>query len=455
MLLANALPLALTCLAQLEPSTTPDPFANPVSENQARRVTPEVIVAHNARPAVVYIETDVIQTVGYNLFGQPVQKPVKSGGSGVVVFEEGFVVTNYHVVREAKRIVLHFDTDLDPTTYAARLVSAVPEEDLALLKIEADGPFPTVPLGISSDLMIAEPVIAIGNPLGQTLTVSRGIVSGLHREVAVAGLDFKGLIQTDASINPGNSGGPLLNINGELIGINTAMNTMAENIGFAIPVDRLRQVLEENLLSPSQAQAWFGFALEDSTLGTPLRLSHVVLGGPADGAGLRAGDELLAINGKPIADADQFWRARLPIAPTEATTFTLRNGDGERDAIAKGWSRVDAVLYERMGLRVEPRIFASGYRRVMLAKVADVRPEGPADRLNVQPGDLIEALRASDRRHSIVPRSPDDLALYVNLLESGTEVEVNLWRAKEGGDPQNFAPGTLDAVLLGGSLALD
>ena len=454
MLFSSLLPLALAVAPQLEPSTTPDPFANPSSEKQARRITHEVVVAHNARPAVVYIETDVIQTVGYDLFGRPVQKPGTSGGSGVVVFEEGFVVTNYHVVKEAKRISLQFDTELDPTTYTARLISAVPEEDLALLKIEADGPFPTVPLGISSDLMIAEPVIAIGNPLGQTLTVSRGIVSGLHRDVAVGTLEFNGLIQTDASINPGNSGGPLLNINGELIGINTAMNTMAENIGFAIPVDRLRQVLEENLLSPSQAQAWFGFTLAPAQESQPLRLGLVVPGGPADEAGLVQGDELIAINGRPVKDSEQFWRARLPIAPKEATSFTLIRDGQQREAIGKGWSRVDAVLYERMGLRVEPKIFANGHRTVILAQVADVRPGGPADRLTLQPGDLIEALQAG-RRRPVLARSPEDLALYVNLLVKGTDLQVDLWRAKADGDPMNFAPGPMGAELLQGTLELD
>ena len=198
---------------------------------------------------MVYVETEMVQNIR-TIFG--FQRRVMSGsGSGVVIHPSGFIVTNYHVVEGAQQITVSFD---GIPMVPARMMSAVREEDLALLKIEpvdngsatelpdwdGDGiadlrpagerSFPTVRMGTSSDLMPGERVVAIGNPHGQTYTVSTGIISGLYREVPVPGrqLHFRGLIQTDASINRGNSGGPLLNIHGELI-INTVMNTVPRN----------------------------------------------------------------------------------------------------------------------------------------------------------------------------------------------------------------------------------
>ena len=449
MLTAIGLALAL----QLTPSQEPDPFDDPVSENQARRITPEVVVAHNARPAVVYIETDVIQTVGIDWFGRAVQRQGTSGGSGVVIFDEGFVVTNYHVIKGAQRISVRFDNELDPQVYSAREVSSVPSEDLALIKIEAPGPFPTVPLGTSSDLMIAEPVIAIGNPLGQTLTVSRGIISGLHRNVAVGGIEFEGLIQTDASINPGNSGGPLLNINGELIGINTAMNAAAENIGFAIPVDRLRQVLEESLLSPRMARAWYGFGLDEQGE-DPLRVSLVMPGSPADQAGLRIGDRLVSIDGRSLEDPEAYGRARVVLAPGVPAEFEVQRGERTLSTTLEGWNRIDALLYERSGLRVEPQIFANGRRQVTMMRITDVRSDGPGAALGLRTGDLIEALRA-ERRRPVLARSAEDLAYYLSVLPASTKIDLDVWRAKASQSEARFQPNLTQAELLRGTLVLE
>jgi S1-C subfamily serine protease len=248
-------------LALLLPQLTQVPQANgdEIDPRFELRRTPVVRVVEQTSPAVVYIQTDM--AVQRDWFGRVFQP--KGAGSGVVILPEGFIVTNNHVVRNATSITVSFDPKHDKRTYPAQLVSAVPNEDLALLKIPHERDFPTIPLGTSSDLMPGETVIALGNPLGQTHSVSQGIISGLHRNVDIAdrsqNLHFTDLIQTDASINFGNSGGPLLNIHGELIGINSVVNVQAENIGFAIPVDRVREVLEDQLLDPETASSFLGF----------------------------------------------------------------------------------------------------------------------------------------------------------------------------------------------------
>ncbi len=341
MLLAACLALGLQ-LNQTD--NTPD-----LPAELLQRTTDWVLVARNARPAVVYIESDVM-VERRDLFGFGTRTHLaRSAGSGAVIYEEGLVVTNYHVVKDAQRITIQFDETLDNRVYEASLVNFAQDEDLALLKINAEGPFPTLPLGTSSDLMLAEEVMAIGSPAGQRLTVSRGIVSGMHREVEAGGLKFKNLIQTDASINLGNSGGPLLNVLGELIGINTVMNVSAENIGFAIPVDRVKSVLEESLLSPNSARAWFGFKLLPDTL----QVGEVLAGGPAEAAGLEVGDELQRLGNLELRDVDQYRRALVSLLPGDSAELWVKRGDEDRLVEVPSWARADGVLFDRTGLQLE------------------------------------------------------------------------------------------------------
>jgi serine protease Do len=423
-----ALPPCLSAAAA--PQEPLDP--QPVDRSQrnelgglGNRRTPEVLAAQAARPAVVYIETDQVVAVGYNLFGQRVLRENKSSGSGAVIFDDGFVVTNFHVIRGANKITVYFDKELDPTPYAARLVSAVESEDLALLKIERAEPFPTIPLGTSSDLMIAEPVLAIGNPFGQTLTVSRGIISGLHRYLEVGNLQFQGLIQTDASINPGNSGGPLININGELIGINTAMNAQAENIGFAIPVDRLRQVLEQSLLSPSQAQAWFGLELGQEK--RALEVVRLMADSPAERAGVQLGDRIVALAGRTLQGLDDYNRQRLAIAPGETVALMVERAGAQVALELSTWHRLEGYLFERAGLRVSTIPVSDGRNVFKLLRLTDVRRGSPASKLGLEPGDFIDTLLVNGRR-PFVSRTPQDLAIYLSQLPQRTSIELDVWR---------------------------
>jgi serine protease Do len=409
--------LLLALASQLNSVQPPD------QEAYLRRFTPTVQVVQAARPAVVYIQTNVPPVVGWNIFGQAVRQNVNSSGSGVVIYEEGYIVTNYHVVRGASDIRVQFDTAMDETAYPAKLINWTEEEDLALLKIDRAEPFPTVPMGTSADLLIGEDAIAIGNPYGQTLSVSRGIISGLHRNVQASGLSFQNLIQTDASINPGNSGGPLLNVNGELIGINTVMNTAAENIGFAIPVDRVREVLKEHLLEPSKARAWLGFEVDLDRMA----VSEVTPGGPADEQGMHVGDRVVALDGKPLATAEDYRLARIAIHPGQEAAVRVRRGALDRTYKLSAWDRSDVVTYLRAGMIVEPVVLQTS----RAVRVRSVRPNGPAAEVGLRPDDVIKMVAPAGRRAQLVG-SGDELAVLLALLEPGTEMRIDVLRDEDG-----------------------
>ena len=291
------------------------PGATAASDADARRElrrTPVVEVFEQRRDAVVSIATREIVSVRSrspfdslieDFFDMPTrprsrvqQRTRESVGSGFVIHPDGYIVTNAHVVaRTTEQNVIFANGE----SYPARVVASSPERDLAVLKVNANQPLPTLPFGRSDDLLIGETVIAIGNPLGYQHTVTAGVVSATGRDVAISpGLAFTGLIQTDASINPGNSGGPLLNVLGELIGVNSAIRGDAQNIGFAIPVDQLREVLPELLDVERRYRIDSGLRVDNIRQPPHHRRSHPIL--PPSDAGIRAGDILLAVDGRPV-----------------------------------------------------------------------------------------------------------------------------------------------------------
>jgi S1-C subfamily serine protease len=231
--------------------------------------------------------------------------------------------------------------------------------------------------------MAGERVIAIGNPYGQMYTVSTGIISGLHRDVQIPseGLSFDDLIQTDASINFGNSGGPLLNIHGELIGINSAMNVQAENIGFAIPVDHIRDVLKDQLL-PQATRSWLGLKTGP---GNDLVITAVAAGGPAQTAGLLPGDLLVSLGGELVADAEAYRMRALDLPPGKPVAIVYERRGREKTVEFSPWDKQDGILYERMGLTVE----SIGYGNRTYASVTRVLPNGPAAEVGLKVGDLL------------------------------------------------------------------
>lgn len=393
------------------------------------RWTPEVQVVRDVAPAVVYIEskrTVMVRT----LFNRKVPRQSVITGSGVVIEDAGYIVTNYHVVAsDPETITVQFDPDQDTKVYDAELVSYVAADDLALLRIHGDAPFPTVRRGTSSDLMLGERVIAIGNPLEQKLTVSAGIISGLHRNLSVetggVPIEFSDLIQTDAAINQGNSGGPLLNILGELIGINSAVTPGAENMGFAIPVDRVEEVLREHLLAPSASRAWLGFEVDEADSFCVL---DVIAGGPAAQAGLEPGDRLLGIDGQTIHTADDYRLMRLPLVPNQPVRLRVETAGGQREIVLRGWDKVDGALFERTGMTVEP--FAVGRQRWV--RVSRVAPDGPAAELGLAEGDVVDAVRVGETGQAWRIHAAEAFASLVAGLEPGQELWIDVLRDDDG-----------------------
>jgi serine peptidase DegS len=236
-----------------------------------------------------------------------------SVGSAVVIDAEGYLVTNFHVVRLANEIRLQL---ADGRIANPQLIGVDAETDLALLKVDL-GPLPAIPLGRSVQLRIGDIVLAIGNPYGLTKTVTQGIVSATGRGV-LGMLTFENFIQTDAAINEGNSGGALINTNGQLVGINTAVlmqDASTEGIGFAIPVDLVRGVVDEIKKNGRVIRGWVGIVPDELTrveaeaLGinsnTGILLNTILPNSPAEAAGLRQGDVILSINGETIRSRQQ------------------------------------------------------------------------------------------------------------------------------------------------------
>src|SRR6266542_2754014 len=316
---------SLACRPTESQTTSRQPRQNepqiPPTVSVARR-SPVAVVAHNVLPSVVNIQTEATirrREVDpffdpFGFFGGNREYKTQSLGSGFVWSNDGIVVTNNHVVEGASSISVNFN---DGSKLPAKLIGVDPDSDVAVLRVDAKN-LAAAPIGASSDLMIGESVVAVGNPFGLSGTVTTGVVSALGRSVPSKeqGRTFTDFIQTDASINPGNSGGPLLNIEGKVIGINTAIYANAQGIGFAIPVDRARKVIQDLLRYGQVRNAWIGAVTSTLTpeeakrIGATARsgalVSRVFSGSPAAAAGLQQGDVITAVEGHGVDSRESF-----------------------------------------------------------------------------------------------------------------------------------------------------
>jgi serine protease Do len=292
---------------------------------QYSRRTPIVEAVQKTRASIVAVKVEKRSSWG--------RKEV--GGTGVVVDERGYVVTNRHVVAGGDRVVVHL---ADGAELAAKIVVEDAAHDLAVLRLATTRRLQALPFGPSGDLMVGETVIAIGHPFGYTNTVSTGIVSALGREVSMpTGEVLRDLIQTNASINPGNSGGPLLNINGELIGINVALREGAQGIAFALSSDSVQQVLSRHLSAARVAGVNHGLCCAETTRETEgLGRQHVfvqdVRGAAAD-AGLQRGDEVVSVAERPVINRLDVERAVWDRKAGDRVTVTVLR-DGKEVAVA-------------------------------------------------------------------------------------------------------------------------
>lgn len=405
------------------------------------RRTPVVRAVERVGPAVVNISAEQVVVVSADPFFEQFfqdfferrlpQRSYKrtSLGSGVIVRPEGYVVTNAHVVARGQNIKVVL---ADEREFDAEVVGVDGDADLAVLKIEG-GTLPHVEFGSSDDLMAGEPVIAIGNPFGFSHTVTTGVVSAVSRSLKSGERTFVDFVQTDASINPGNSGGPLLNVRGELIGINTAIYGGAQNIGFAIPARRASQVVADLIRHGRVRHAWLGIEVQDLTpelagaLGVTERNGVVVReveeDGPAADAGIEAGDVVVEFAGNAVRDRAEFEeRVAMATIGSRIDLAVIRRGGRRSMSVVAGEltaGRLDDLGWRRLGLRVQDP--GKGGDALV---IRSVRRRSHADRAGVRPGDLLLSIDGS------VLDSPSAFRSAVSALRGSSEAQVVVARGR-------------------------
>jgi serine protease Do len=346
-------------------------------------------------------------------------------GSGFVIHPSGYVLTNAHVVaRTASQTVIFANGE----RAEAEIVAVGAEQDIAILKIPTEQPLASLTIGTSEDLMVGETVIAIGNPLGLENTVTAGVISALDRRLEMGTrIVYKGLIQTDASINPGNSGGPLLNVLGELIGVNTAIRGDAQNIGFAIPVDQLTEALPR--LLDVQRRYRIETGIEVSNTGHPT-ITAVQDGKPGARAGLRVGDELLSVDHQPVTKGIDYHIGLIGKQAEDRAEMTLlRDGRRLRTVLVlAGKPKPDGVklALEKFGLELEdlsPAVSRRlGLEQINGLVVVRVQPASPAAEIGIEPADI--AIEVDGQSTTQIA----DLGLMLENIRSGQSVRIAILR---------------------------
>ena len=429
------------------------------------RSTPVVKVYQNTHKAVVNIagERTVSSSIwpGYewpNMFdfgGPRYQRQVAMLGSGMVVHEDGYIITNAHVIKGSEKIKVVFS---DGSEYQAQIISGDESKDLAVLKIQVNKKLSFIHLGRSNDLMIGETVVAIGNPYGYANTVTSGVVSAVGRDIQVVeGFWLRGLIQTDAPINPGNSGGPLLNINGELIGVNTAVRAEAENIGFAIPVDTLVDNLSHMLMPEKLRRVRLGLVVGGmKKIGefSGLVVDSVSKASPADQQGISAGDLILEIDGRKLTSVIDFYvkmmdkdvgepirvtYVKSAVAPLQSRTVKLtmqpRPLPDGRVLVSQFFQMEVSELTNQVARKFD---FQSAYPILI---VTSVEQGGIAEQTGLKAGDLILQI------NNATVRNLKELSLEMETINEGDTVDIQIMRIGVGifGQVQHRYTATLKA----------
>ena len=385
------------------------------------RKTPLVRAIERAKTSVVNIHSEKTARTDDSLFGSGKNRKVNGMGTGIVVDSRGYIVTNHHVVDGVDSLRV---TMLDGSTFSARVISSNQSEDLAIIKINSTKKLTVMPPGTSSDLMLGETVIAVGNAFGYEHTVTSGIVSSLSRDVEVnEKQSYKNLIQTDASINPGNSGGPLLNLDGEVIGINVAIRAGAQRIGFAIPIDDARKIIADLICTELLDHTYHGIQANDVKQGDKqmLVLKTPAKNSPAEKSGLKKDDIVMKAGSVNVVDRADLERAFMGhkagdtidllirraeksetvqitlsdagmvarTQPVSAPIVRAQNNEASNDpTLEKTW--------KLLGIRIsklpdsQKHMINSRYEGGML--IDEVRPQSPAALNGMRKGDILVGL---------------------------------------------------------------
>ncbi len=397
----------------------------PAARASEARETPTVKAVERAQSAVanIHSERTASRDRDATFEGNPGRK-VNGMGTGIIIDERGYIVTNQHVISgvDSLRVTLY-----DGSTYTAEVISLNVKQDLALIKIEASRTLPVIPLGTSSDLELGETVLAIGNAFGYEHTVTQGIISSLSRDVEVnEHQSYKNLLQTDASINPGNSGGPLLNLDGEVIGINVAIRAGAQRIGFAIPIDDARIYIAELLNIGRLNHTYHGLVAHDVKTSEHRKLvvDAAESNSPAAAAGFQPGDVVTQVGPITVYDQADLERAFLGHAPNAPVDVVVERNQ-ESVKLTVQLARIDAArlaglsnsvtgpavvraklgsakdpmkdkCWDILGLRLDKanaaqlQSFRNRYHGGM--RVVDVRPKSIAADFGIKQGDILVGL---------------------------------------------------------------
>ena len=416
------------------------PYNASAAEATSLRLTPLVRVVQQASPSVVNIQgqkTITESTTGPGRTKAPRQ--VNGMGTGVVIDPRGYILTNHHVVAGVRQINVTF---ADRRKYVAKVVAFDSRTDLAVIKVRCSDPLPAIHIGTSSDLMPAEPVVAVGNAYGYENTVTVGIISALHRDVQVSDTQsYDDLIQTDASINPGNSGGPLLNIDGEMIGVNVAVRAGAQGIGFAIPVDSAMEIAARLMSIEELENKWHGLKVRTSPTEGQLVVEAVSGGSPADKGGFEPGDIITQVGSIVAHRSLDLERGLLGLRNQTAEVEVLRGADMislqlqptsslRRGRIASRNSKTvkatgDTRAWELLGLSLKPEPRSTFSRTKSKyqggLRIVDVRPKSPAAKQGIVAGDILVGM------HRWQTASMKDVDYIIKRQELATMGEVRFY----------------------------
>ncbi len=436
-----AAPTSAVVAVQMPPST--GTFAK-----LAERIKPAVINVNTERKGPGRGPMDEFFGEEYyrRFFGEaPERMPRRSLGSGVIIDPSGIALTNAHVVADAEQVEV---VTLDGSRHRAKVVGTDRKTDLAVLRLEANGAtgFPHLPLGDSNETQVGDWVLAVGSPFGLQATVTAGIISAKARQIGTGPYDD--FLQTDAAINPGNSGGPLVNMRGEVIGINTAIVRGGSGIGFAIPASMAKRVSSDLLSKGRVTRGWLGVSLQPLTPelavsfgvkdGKGALVTEVVPDSPADKAGLRSGDVIVELNGKKVENPGALARTVALVPPgrdarltvwrdkqERSLTVMLREAPGERQASRLGFEvrPVTADVARERGLRSRDGVM-----------VTRVEEDSEAAEAGLRHGDVVVEVN----REPI--KTVADFERTTRTLKSGERLAVRVERGRSA-FYLAFAPG--------------